>query len=128
MLRYKGAAYHSLERYEEAISAFERTRARGPESPIPLAWLALTYADMGRMEEARAAAQEVLKLNPSFSAKGGMNATLNHKDRTKAAAKTQADRMSGNFTSHATGWEGGKSRLKEVSCRFGRVEGQKGSL
>ena len=68
--RWEGAAYHTLGRYEEAITAFERARARNPKGVLPIAWLALTYADMGRVEEARAVAQEVLELSPSFPAKG----------------------------------------------------------
>ena len=46
--------------------------------------LAMTYADMGRMEEARTAAQEVLKVNPSFSAKGFVNGSLDYEDRAKS--------------------------------------------
>ena len=84
VLRYEGIAYHSIGRYEEAIAAFERAQTRNPNSPIPLAWLAITYADMGRMDEARAAAQEVLKLTPGFSAKGFVNGTMDYKDRAKA--------------------------------------------
>ena len=84
ILRYEGEAYHAMERYQEAIAAFERARARNPKSPQPLAWLAITYADMGRMDEARAAAQEVLKLTPGFSAKGFVNGTMDYKDRAKA--------------------------------------------
>ena len=73
-----------MRRYEEAIAAFERARARNPKSPVPLVWLAMTYADMGRMEEARAAAQEVLNLKRKFSAKGFVKATMNYKDRVKS--------------------------------------------
>ncbi len=84
ILRVEGQAYHAMGRYEEAIAAFERARARNPKSPVPLVWLAMTYADMGRMEEARAAAQEVLKLKRKFSAKGFVKATMNYKDRDKS--------------------------------------------
>ncbi len=56
---------------------------RIPKSPLPVAFLALTYADLGRIEEARAAAQEVLKIDPGFSAKGFVNAVMNFKDRAK---------------------------------------------
>jgi adenylate cyclase len=82
LLRTEGWAYHSLGRYEEAIAAFESARARNPKGVLSVAWLAMTYADMGRMEEARAMAQKVLEVNPSFSAKGFTNA-LRFKDRTK---------------------------------------------
>ena len=81
--RLEGEAYHALGRYEEAIAAFERARARNPKGVLPVAFLALTYADAGQLEEARAAAQEVLKLSPGFSAKGFVNALMAHKDRTR---------------------------------------------
>ena len=60
--------------HEEALAAFERARARNPKGVTVLVWLALTYADMDRMEEARAAAQDLLELTPSFSARGWVNA------------------------------------------------------
>ncbi len=83
VLRYEGIAYHSMGRYEEAIAAFERARTRNPNSPLPLVWLAITYADKGQMEQARAAAQEILELNRNFSTKVYVNATMDYKDRTK---------------------------------------------
>jgi len=83
LLRSEGWAYHSLGRYEEAIAAFESARVRNPKGVASLAWLAMTYADAGRMEEAHAAAQEVLKLSPGFSAKGFVNSGMAFKDRTK---------------------------------------------
>ncbi len=83
LLRWEGVAYHSLGRYEEAIAALGRARARNPKGVFSRAFLALTYADMGRMEEARAMAQEILKLSPGFSAKGFVNAVINFKDRTR---------------------------------------------
>ena len=58
-------------------------RARNPKSPQLLAWLAITYNDMGRMEQARTAVQEVLKLNRKYSAKGFVN-SLFYKDRAKS--------------------------------------------
>ena len=83
LLRHEGRAFYALGRYEEAIAAFEETRARNPKGLLSRALLALTYADAGRMEEARAAAEEVLGLTPSFSAKGFVGAVLPYKDRTK---------------------------------------------
>jgi adenylate cyclase len=82
--RWEGVAYHTLGRYEEAIAAFEAAHARNPKGVLPVAFLALTYADAGQLEEARAAAQEVLKLSPGFSTKGFINALLKHKDSTKS--------------------------------------------
>ncbi len=81
--RWEGVAYHTLGRYEEAIAAFEAARARNPKGVLPVAFLALTYADAGQLEEARAMAQEVRELSPGFSAKGFVNALMAHKDRAR---------------------------------------------
>ncbi len=80
--RWEGVAYHTLGRYEEAITALERARARNPKGVLPVAFLALTYADMGRMEEARATAQTVLEVSPGFTVKGFVN-ILKFQDRAK---------------------------------------------
>jgi tetratricopeptide (TPR) repeat protein len=82
ILFYEGLAYQSLGRYEEALAEFEQTRSKFPKGEFPLALLAITSADMGRMEEARAAAQ-ILKVHPFFSAKAFVN-RLDYKDRAKA--------------------------------------------
>jgi adenylate cyclase len=79
----EGRAYHTLGRYEEAITAFERARARNPKMLLAVAFLAMTYANAGRVEEARVVAQDVLKLSPGFSAKGFVGA-FSYKDRTKS--------------------------------------------
>jgi len=81
ILKMEGEAYHVLGQYEEALKAFERARAADPKSVPPHVFLALTYADMGRMGEAHAAAQEVLKLQPNFTVKRFVN-TLSYKDLT----------------------------------------------
>ena len=79
----EGRAYHTLGRYEEAITAFERARARNPKMLLAVAFLAMTYANAGRVEEARVVAQDVLKLSPGFSAKGFVGG-FSYKDRTKS--------------------------------------------
>jgi adenylate cyclase len=80
----EGFAYYASGRYEEAITVFERSRARNPKGVLPLVFLALTYADMDRMEEARASVQDIFKVSPGFSAKGFVNAMMPYKDRTKS--------------------------------------------
>jgi TolB-like protein/Flp pilus assembly protein TadD len=82
--RHEGYAYHSLGQYEEAIAAFERAVVRNPKDAPALAFLAMAYADAGRMDEALATAQEVLVLSPGFSAKGVVNQELPFKDHTKS--------------------------------------------
>lgn len=46
--RGEGVAYHTLGRYDEAIVAFESARARNPKGVLPVALLAMTYAEIGR--------------------------------------------------------------------------------
>jgi adenylate cyclase len=62
-----GATYEMMGRHEEAIEACKKVVGMHPRN-MP-AWLVLTmaYSSLDRMEEARAAASEVLKLNPNFS-------------------------------------------------------------
>lgn len=83
LLRWEGVAYHTLKRHDEAITALKGARERNPKGVLPVAWLALTYADMGRIEEARTTAQDVLNLSPGFSSKGFVKAALAFKDRTR---------------------------------------------
>ena len=83
ILSWEGQAYLSMGRYDDSIAAFERTRVRNPKSPLPLAFLAMTSADMGRMEEARAMTQKVLEVSPGFAVKGFVN-ILTFKDRAKS--------------------------------------------
>ena len=60
-------AFHSLERYDEAIAAYRRTISRNPDFVYTHAQLASVYAQLGRMEEAKSEAAEALRMDPSFS-------------------------------------------------------------
>jgi adenylate cyclase len=94
MLRLEGETYHAMGRYEEAIAAFERARARDPKSAGPQIWLLMTYADMGRTEEARAAAKELLNRVPSFHIKRFVHA-LEYKDRSEVERRLASLRKLG---------------------------------
>ena len=94
MLRLEGEAYHAMGRYEEAIPAFDRARVRDPKSPLPLVWLLMTYADMGRTDEARTVAMELFKLQPGFSVKRYVHA-LEYKDRSEVERRLAALRQLG---------------------------------
>ncbi len=54
-------------RFEEAASAFKKAIDRAPENILAHLGLAGTYSAMGREKEARAEADEVLRINPKFS-------------------------------------------------------------
>jgi tetratricopeptide (TPR) repeat protein len=62
-----GTAYAMVGRYEEARAPLQRFLSRYPNwLPVHL-MLAVVYSELGQAAEARAAAAEVLRLNPKFS-------------------------------------------------------------
>jgi adenylate cyclase len=63
-----GVALHMVGRKEEAVAAFKRAIDQKPRSAVPQVALAAVYADLGRMNEAKAAAKEVKRRNPKFTA------------------------------------------------------------
>ena len=64
---FLGIAYCNAGRYEEAVEALQKSLRGSPDNVIAHRLLAATYALMGREEEARAEAAEVLRINPKFS-------------------------------------------------------------
>jgi tetratricopeptide (TPR) repeat protein len=62
-----GSALNLTGRFEEAVSAHKKALQRSPENLLAHVLLATTYSMMGREKEARAEAEEVLRLNPNFS-------------------------------------------------------------
>jgi TolB-like protein/Tfp pilus assembly protein PilF len=58
-----GASGH----YEKAIEAAKKALQCEPNTPIPYTTLAISYIRLGREEEARAAAAEILRINPKWS-------------------------------------------------------------
>jgi adenylate cyclase len=63
-----GVAFMLTGRYEEAVSAHKKAIQRTPNFIWSHMMLTATYSMMGRDEEARAEAAEVLRINPKFSA------------------------------------------------------------
>ncbi|MHC5074403.1 MAG: tetratricopeptide repeat protein [Planctomycetota bacterium] len=63
-----GNAYRFAGKFKEAIDALESWRARAnPRSALPHLFLAITYEEAGRGEEAQVAVAEVLKRKPKAS-------------------------------------------------------------
>jgi adenylate cyclase len=60
-------AYCLTGQYEEAIAVCTKMLHRNPEDYRALIGLALTYSLMGREEEARAQAAQILRVSPKFS-------------------------------------------------------------
>jgi len=62
-----GRAYRLTGRYEEAIATLKKTLSFDSDRPGPHAELAVIYSELGREEEARAEAAEILRIIPNFS-------------------------------------------------------------
>ncbi len=59
-----GLAAYIARRYDESISAFRKVEHMTPDSR---GYFAASYAQLGRMEEARAEVAKLLELQPEFS-------------------------------------------------------------
>jgi adenylate cyclase len=64
-----GAAYSRVGRTKEAIAMFKNAIALTPNNVMAYAALAAAYASLDMEDEAKAAAAQVLRINPKFSAK-----------------------------------------------------------
>ncbi len=62
-----GHSFLLMERYDEAIEAFESVVAVNPEFPVAHLTLAVAYAQSGRIEDAEWEAEEILTLLPGFT-------------------------------------------------------------
>jgi len=62
-----GHSYRLAGQNEEAVTTLKRSLLHNPSWLPTYAHLAVVYSEQGREEEARAAAAEILRLNPSFS-------------------------------------------------------------
>ncbi len=60
-------AYRDSGQYEKAIEECKKALQRDPNSQFPYIHMAVSYIRLGREEEARAAAAEILRINPKFS-------------------------------------------------------------
>jgi tetratricopeptide (TPR) repeat protein len=61
------SAYRDIQRHEEAIEWGEKAVQRNPKNVLSRKILCSIYSLAERMDEARAQAKEIMKLNPKFS-------------------------------------------------------------
>jgi adenylate cyclase len=66
-LAYMGNAHYMLGQYEEAVTPLSESARLMPNLRITPLWLAAAYAQLGRLDEARAAADEVRRIEPGFT-------------------------------------------------------------
>ncbi|TDW25699.1 TolB-like protein [Rhizobium azibense] len=67
LLHFQALASFQLGRYEQAIGLLKERLTRNPVTDVSRALLASSYGHLGRFDEARAAWQEVLRVNPDYS-------------------------------------------------------------
>src|SRR5262249_36058664 len=67
---WSGMAHYMLHKYAEALPLLRESVSRAPNLRSGHAWLAATYAQMGHLEEARAEAAEVLRIEPRYTIDG----------------------------------------------------------
>ncbi|TGV12444.1 adenylate/guanylate cyclase domain-containing protein [Mesorhizobium sp. M8A.F.Ca.ET.173.01.1.1] len=67
LLHFQALALFQLGRYDEAVDLLLQRLARNAVTDVSRALLAASYGHLGRLEEARAAWQEMLRVNPDFS-------------------------------------------------------------
>jgi adenylate cyclase len=65
-----GQSYYLLKQYEQAKRWLREAIGRAPNHQYGHAWLAATYAQLGQLEDARAEAAEVLRVNPTYTIGG----------------------------------------------------------
>jgi adenylate cyclase len=62
-----GMAHYMLQQYSQALPPLRECAARAPNMRIGHLWLAATCAQLGQIEEARAGAAEVLRIEPKWT-------------------------------------------------------------
>jgi adenylate cyclase len=63
-------AHDAAERYEDSVRWAQQSIQREPSHPLPYLVLASSYVSLKRLDQARAAVQQLLRLNPAFSLAG----------------------------------------------------------
>ena len=99
-LMWLGSAYRMTGRYEEALTVYKQLLDRSLKGEFPAfgahLYLAEVYAELGREEEARTHAAEVLRLNPEFSLKKIRRlVTYGYKDPAHLERRVNALRKAG---------------------------------
>jgi adenylate cyclase len=92
--RHFGVALRDSGQYDEAIELSKKATERKPNDIIAYVVLASSYGLAGREEEAKAAAKEILRINPKYSV-DRLEKVSPHKDRAVAKRFCDALRKSG---------------------------------
>ncbi len=92
---YLGHAFRNASRFEEAVSAYKKGIQRAPDFIVAHIGLGTVYSLMGREKEARAEAEEVLRINPKFSLDYFAKSSAPYKDQSEIDKVVNAMRKAG---------------------------------
>lgn len=67
---FLGLAHYMLKEYPQALAALRECVSRVPTYRSARAWLAATYAQLGQMEDARAEAAALVRIEPGYTITG----------------------------------------------------------
>jgi adenylate cyclase len=84
-----------LEQYAHALAALRDCVSRSPNLRAAHNWLAATYARLGQLEQARAHAAEVLRIQPDFTISGTAKWTMPFKSARDGEHLFEGLRMAG---------------------------------
>ncbi len=62
-----GCSYYVANRYDEAVSPLMESITRSPKALVAHSFLAASYGQMGRKQDARSLVSEILEIKPEFS-------------------------------------------------------------
>ena len=65
-----GFAHYMLKQYSQALPLLRECVSRAPNLRAGRVWLAVTYAQLGNIQQARAEAAEVLRIEPKWTIEG----------------------------------------------------------
>jgi adenylate cyclase len=89
-----GMANYTLKHYEEAVRWLRECALRLPNLEVSHVWLASAYAQLGKLEEAKKEAAEVLRINPGFTIESWKRLAVN-KDPKDAEHRLDGARKAG---------------------------------
>jgi TolB-like protein len=83
-----GIAYYLLKEYQEAQRWLREATGRAPNHQYGHAFLAAAYAQVGRVEDARAEAAEVLRVNPKYTIGKQQQVSISDMQKTLSTLST----------------------------------------
>ncbi|MBW1753502.1 MAG: tetratricopeptide repeat protein [Deltaproteobacteria bacterium] len=88
------SAYNRSGRHEEAVNTFKKSIENAPNNPLALVGLTIALVQTNRIEEARATAKDLLRVNPKFTIEQYVKRSIS-KDKTRNNKNAEALRKAG---------------------------------